>query len=224
MATLVVRTKLLNNIEKFLDDYPQMSTVPYTGDGICLRGNFRFKAIGSENEELEGNYKIEIIVPKDFPDELPSVKELAEKITHETANGHLFLDNSLCLGSPLRLKKLLHQNPNLSSFASKCLVPFFYAVSHKMKKGGDLVFGELEHGNKGIVDDYIDLFGLKDHGQVVEALQLLGMKKRFANKKLCPCGCGKRLGVCSFHIKLNEFRCLASTSWFRTHAQRAGRN
>jgi len=202
----VIKRKLLDSIEQFLDDYPGMSIVSNTESDVCLRGNFRFKAICSEGAEIEDKYKIEIVISDNFPAVLPTVKELAGKITYKAASGHLFSDNSFCLGSPLRLKKIIYQNPNLSWFASKCIVPFLYAVSYKIENGGDLIFGELAHGNKGIIEDYIDLFDLKDQGQVVKALELLGVKKRIANKRPCPCGCGKKLGECSFHYKLNEFR------------------
>jgi hypothetical protein len=84
--------------------------------------------------------------------------------------------------------------------------------------GGDFVFGELAHGDQGIVDDYSAMLGLKERHQVTQAIHLLGLKKRLANKKPCPCGCGKRLGSCPFHHKLNEFRKMAPVSWFKAHA------
>lgn len=99
------------------------------------------------------------------------------------------------------------------------MVPYLFAVSNKIQSGGEFVFGELPHGKKGIIDDYLDLFGLKSHEQVLNTIILLGMKKRLANKKPCPCGCGKRLGVCSFNYKINQFRKMAPRSWFSNHAK-----
>ena len=62
------------------------------------------------------------------------------------------------------------------------------------------------------------MLGLKERHQITHAIQLLGIKKRIANKRSCPCGCGKRLGACPFHHKLNEFRKMAPVSWFKAHA------
>lgn len=209
--------KALNGLSQFLDDYPGMSTAPCPDSGVCLRGKFRFKANVSGSNEIEDSYKLEIFVPDKFPQALPKVKETGGKIPR---NGkfHVNPDGSLCLGSPLRLLKKVHNARSLNGFTKKCLVPYLYAVSCKLRNGSDFVFGELAHGNQGIVDDYSRIFGLKEQSQILQAIQLLGVKKRIANKKPCPCGCGKRLGACTFHYKLNEFRKMAPVSWFKAHA------
>lgn len=209
--------RALNSLNQFLDDYPGMSTAPCSDAGVYLCGKFRFKANMFGGEEIEDNYKLEIIVPDKFPQSLPKVKETGGKIPRD-GNFHVNPDGSLCLGSPLRLLKKIHNFPSLSGFADKCLVPYLYAVSHKLRNGEDFIFGELSHGDQGIVDDYSHIFGLKEHSQITQAIQLLGVKKRIANKKPCPCGCGRRLGACSFHNKLNEFRKMAPVSWFKAHA------
>jgi len=208
---------LLNSLSQFLDDYPGMSTAPCPDAGICLRGKFRFKANVSSSDEIEDSFKLEIIVPDKFPQALPKVKETGGKIPRD-GSFHVNPDGTLCLGSPLRLLKKVHGAPSLSGFADKCLVPYLYAVSYKLIHGGDFIFGELGHGVQGIVDDYSVILGLKERHQITQAIQLLGVQKRIANKRLCPCGCGKRLGACPFHHKLNEFRKMAPVSWFKAHA------
>lgn len=206
------------SLRQFLDDYPGMSTSPYSGAGVCLRGKFRFKAKVDNGEEIDDSYKLEIVVSEKFPQELPEVKETGRKIPRN-GNFHVNPDGTLCLGSPLRLLKKVHSSPSLSGFADKCLVPYLYAVSYKLMHGGDFIFGELAHGAQGIVDDYSIMLGLKERHQIPLAIQLLGMKKRISNKKNCPCGCGKKLGDCAFHYKLNEFRKMASVVWFKKLAK-----
>lgn len=213
-----MEVRVFNSLNQFLDDYPGMSTAPHFDGGVCLRGNFRFKADVSGSEEIEDSYKLEIIVPGKFPLALPKVRETGGKIPRE-GNFHINQDGTLCLGSPLMLLKIIHNFSTLSGFVNKCLVPYLYAVSCKLRNGGDFVFGELDHGDQGIVDDYSHMLGLTERPQVTQAIQFLGVKKRIANKKPCPCGCGKRLGACSFHHKLNEFRKMAPVSWFKEHAQ-----
>lgn len=207
----------LTSLGQFLSDYPGMSTAPCSDAGVCLRGKFRFKASVSGSDEIDDSYKLVIVVPEKFPQAIPKVKETGGKIPRD-GNFHVNPDGTLCLGSPLRLLRKVHNAPNLTGFADKCLVPYLYAVSYKLMHGGDFVFGELAHGDQGIVEDYSVMLGLKKRHQVTQAIQLLGIKKRIANKKPCPCGCGKRLGACQFHHKLNEFRKMAPLSWFKTHA------
>jgi hypothetical protein len=89
-------------------------------------------------------------------------------------------------------------------------------------KYGIFPFGELDHGKQGVIADYLNLFGLSTEEQIEQALSLLGVKKRLANKKPCPCGCGKRLGTCRFHHRINDFRKVAARSWFKDHLNRMG--
>jgi len=206
-----------DGLNQFLDDYPGMSTAPYSDFGLCLRGIFRFKAGVSDGEKIEDCYKLEIIVPGKFPRALPKVKEIGDKIPKD-GNFHINPDGTLCLGSPLSLLKKIYIFQNLNGFINKCLVPYLYAVSLKLRNGGSFVFGELAHGDQGIVDDYSELLGLTNRSQIAQAFHLLGVKKRVANKRPCPCGCRKKLGACSFHHKMNAFRKMASVSWFKTHA------
>jgi hypothetical protein len=152
---------------------------------------------------------------------LPGVVETANKIPRD-CKYHVNRDSTLCLGSPLRLLLKLSQTPSLVGFSEKCLVPYLYAVSKKLQFGGEFAFHELAHGEPGIIADYCDLLGLKNRVQVINVVRLLGMKRRIANKKPCPCECGRRLGRCPLHKKLSSFRKMASRSWFSTHAMNLG--
>lgn len=209
--------KSINGLDQFLDDYPYMSTAPCFEAGVRLRGEFRFRANESGGDVIEDFYMLDIVVPEKYPRALPKVVETGGKIPRD-GHFHVNPDGSLCLGSPLRLLKIIHKSPSLSGFAVKCLEPYLYAVSYKLRNGGGFLFGELPHGNQGILEDYSCMFGLKEVFQIEKAVQLLCVKKRIANKKLCPCGCGKRLGVCPFRHTLDEFRKMAPVSWFKCHA------
>ena len=77
--------------------------------------------------------------------------------------------------------------------------------------------GELPHGKNGIIEDYMQLLNLRSHSSVKEALQLMSQKKRIANKKTCPCQCGKRLGKCETRHKINNLRKLMPRSSLLKH-------
>ena len=196
-----------------------MSIAPCRGSALILRGLFAFSAKpkGSQVEIID-SFEIEITVPSSFPRRVPTVIELDGKIPWEL-DYHVFIrDGTLCLGSPVRLLKMVSERPTLVGFAESCLVPYLYGVSFKLRFGGSFVLGELAHNRQAVIEDYVELFGLTDGGQVIESLTLLGMKRRHANKMQCPCGCGMRLGKCAFHRRLNTFRYIGNRSWYSGHA------
>jgi len=193
-----------------------MTIKPTTGSDLVMQGKFCFSAQPEGGVEITDTYGLRIEVPQDFPRRLPRVTELDNKIPR-TGNYHVNKDDAtLCLGSPLRLLWKVSKQPTLSGFAADCLVPYLYAISHKLKFGGPLPFSELAHDTPGELQDYVDLFSLKGPDQAQRALSLLGMKKRRANKEPCPCDCGKRVGKCRFNRTIREFRKLANRPWFRT--------
>lgn len=198
----------------FLKDYPNMAIMPSKGSDMVLKGVFKFSATPKGMRTIIDSYQILIVVPDDFPRAIPTVTETGRKIPRDGKH-HVNPDGSLCMGSPLRLLQKLHPRPNLVGFAESCLVPFLYGVSYKLQTGEDFPFGELDHGNPGIIDDYMVLFGLNTQAQVMWTLNLIGMKRRIANKKVCPCKCNSRLGKCSFRYKINRFRNMAPRSWFK---------
>ena len=201
--------------EEFLVKYPLMVIKPSDSlSSITLGGTFNFDAKWS-NQEINDSYELQINIPLKFPKELPNVIETGKRIPRDGKH-HVNPNGDLCYGTPLRMLKILSEEPTLCGFAEKCLIPYLYSMSIKLKYGGDLPFGEVGHGKPGALNDYADLFGLKTSEQAQNALKLLSMKKRGANKKQCPCGCGNRLGKCVFHNKINEYRNLADRKWFES--------
>ena len=195
-----------------------MSVVVTTGGStdLVLKGTFDFAAQFNQGQVIHDSYSLEIRVPEKFPALLPKVFELNNRIRRDGTH-HTHKDGALCLGSPLRLRILAKNNPTLTGFASSCIVPFLYWISSKQ-----FSVGELAHGGPGLEDDYMTLFGLTDRKQVLPVLKLLGMKKRVANKKPCPCGCGVRLGRCDTRFTLNNYRSLSPRWWFREHVKNFG--
>lgn len=209
-------TNDIHGISQFLKDYPGMTISPSQGTDTLLKGYFSFSAKQKDGPEIIDTYHLEILISQLFPKEIPEVREIDLKILRDGKH-HINPDDTLCLGSPLRLMQKIFEKPNLVGFSELCLIPYLYAVSYKIRHEDKFPLGELAHGNQGIVDDYLDLFGLQTREQVIQTLNILGMKKRAANKKRCPCECNQRLGKCSFNRKLSRFRSLANRDWYRTH-------
>jgi hypothetical protein len=213
-------------LNAFLSDFPLMAVRPArTISGIVLKGMFAFAAQSVTHGEITDEYKLQIVVPPDFPRSVPVVTELDGKIPQREGGFHVNPDNTLCLGSPLRLLWKVSEAPTLIGFTDSCLIPYLFAISYKLQHGGKLPFDELDHGVAGLLADYVDLFGLQHPKQALNALRVLGMKKRRANKLPCPCGCGFRLGKCSFNRTVARFRAnrTIGRSFYRSHAHECER-
>lgn len=200
-------------LNKFLAAQPFMSIKPSKIDGLILEGDFSFSAQYEEYPLVNDRYKIRIEILNNFPFDIPTVIELEEKIPRN-GNHHINPDRTLCLGSPLKLLALMRKKETLEGFIEYCLVPFLYAISLKRQYEIDFIFGELAHGNDGIVDEYSSIFNVSTKEEVENISIMLTLKKRVANKHPCPCGCGTRLGKCSLRFKINEYRKLAPRSWY----------
>lgn len=202
-------------LREFLRSNPGMALRPADGKELIIEGRFDFKAKAEKYSEISDGYLLRIRVPSIFPRGLPDVYELGTRIPRD-GHFHVNGDGSLCLGSRLRVLQKLSRVPTLVGFSENCLVPYLFAVSHKLIYGGDFPFGELAHGLTGELMDYIELFGVKTMEQARMAVKCLGIRERVANKLPCPCGCGRRLGRCRFNLKIKELRRLSKREWFRS--------
>ncbi len=199
---------------RFLRQYPRMAIRPTPQQGLTLLGHLDFTAVADDAGTVTDAFELKIEVPHGFPRDLPTVFETGRRIPR-TGEFHVNGDGSLCLGSPLRLLRELGKHPTLPGYASRCIVPYLFAMARKLRGGDVPAFGELPHGSAGALSDYADMMDLDDPEQARRALKCLGMKKRRANKLPCPCGCGKRLGACQFNVLLAPYRRLASRRWYK---------
>jgi hypothetical protein len=216
-----MRTVTDIELDRFLRDYPLMAIRPIVGSELRIKGKFAFSALHPTHGPVTDSFDLEIIVPPGFPRELPAVRETAKRIPRHV-DFHVNGDGSICLGSDLRLLTKISGDATLSGFASRCIIPYLYAMSLKLKNGGDFVFGELAHYGPGMLQDYAQLFSLRTIDQARYALELLAKRKRIANKRPCPCGCKLRLGRCRFRYSLLRLRRLTSRAWFRRQLAMAG--
>jgi hypothetical protein len=212
----VINNYVQLGIDRFLFDNPGMAIQPTQSDDLVIRGRFDFKA-KFNNLTIEDYYYLEICINQNFPNVIPIVKETDQKIP-KIADYHVFKDDRLCFGAKLILLMKIKKDPTLSGFAENCLVPYLYAMSYKLRNGGEFIFGELEHGVQGILNEYKRYFGLTSNDQVLKTLKLISnFKKRIANKKMCPCGCNRKLTNCSLHNKVTEIRKNISISCLNQH-------
>ena len=201
-------------IADFLYDNPGMILKIFSEKQIVFEGTYYLCAHHPTGGNIDSDFRLRIEIPATFPNMIPIVREVSNKIPRDRKH-HVNIDSSnftdsLCLGSRIRILQKISENPTISGFVNKCVVPFLYAVV-----SGDFLFGELEHYDEGIFDDYKELFNVSSDEQVLSILLCISKKKRIANKQLCPCGCGYKLGKCDLHNKINLIRRLSSRNSFK---------
>lgn len=161
------------------------------GDGPWLvQGNLSFSAEYT-GRRIDDEYFIEIILPEDYPDSPPKARETAKRIP---ADFHKYQDETLCLSTSLAVRVKFAQEPTLVGFVNNCLIPYLFSFSYKCKYG-NMPFGELSHGGRGILEYYKDLFHLNDDRAVLRLIKILA-DDNYRGHVSCPCGSGKRLRAC----------------------------
>lgn len=199
---------------EFLSHHPLMAIRPSPPGVLRIKGKFRFVTHHPAEGTIEDAFDLQVDIPRTFPKSPPLVTEIGGKIPRIQDN-HINGDGTLCLGSPLRVQSALMKEPTVIGFAQRCLIPYLFAISRKLNNGGSMAFGELAHGSPGMLDDYCAMLKLERKEAVLYAFKLLGMKKRHANKYLCPCGCDRRLGKCKTNAIIRKFRSEIGRQWFR---------
>ena len=189
--------------------YPGLSLKPITNGLIRLAGTLSFSADAPGLEQIDDAFDLDIAVPAGFPRALPIVRETGGRIPEDF---HTVDDGSLCLGSPTQQQLALIDDRTLPGFVRACIVPYLYGFSYHQKHGR-MPFGELDHGMEGIRRDFAALFEVSNEHEAEEMVKLAGMKKRFANKQVCPCGSGRRLGKCH-NRRVNQLREELGRPWF----------
>lgn len=148
---------------------------------------------------MTGKFDIEIVVPRDFPLALPTVKELSNYIddsyTHRYPNGYL------CLASNLELKMYISKNHDISDFVDKYVIPYLYTYKY-FKEYGIYPYGERSHGTMGDLEYLKDLFCVDNWKQVFDIIMFI-TKSTYRGHLLCPCGSGKRIRNCHGNIFRN---------------------
>lgn len=207
-------TLRLLGIDDLLRRFPNLVLRPQRDGRIVIAGDVQFSAVVPKFGMIEDAFSIEIRVPENFPATLPSVFELNGRIPKAH---HKMIDGSLCLGSPLGLRLKARRGKTVLAFVEACVVPYLagYCI---YEKTGEMPFDELAHGTPGLLEEYRQLTGATSNAACIGFIECLGLRKRVANKRMCPCGKGRRLGQCH-NRRINPLRGVASRAWYRGTAR-----
>ena len=170
----------------------------YAGLALCqdlpgewvVRGDLSFSAT-YRDKTVEDTFVILMKLPLDFPDSYPSVQETGGRIP---TNFHQFPERTLCLGAPAEVQTRFARAPRLLSFVNDLVVPYLYSFRY-WQDHGEMPFGELSHGGRGILEYYQDLFGVENHSAALGLLKILA-DNTYRGHLQCPCGSGQALRRC----------------------------
>lgn len=171
-------------------EFPNVS-LSYEKDKFYVRGEIQFLAQYLNNEQLHESYSIELELSSSYPKVPPVSRELEGRIPDTF---HTFSNGTLCLGAPLAIKITFSKNPTLLGFLNSLLIPYLYSFTY-MVSYKNLPYGELDHGAKGIINYYMELFQVVSIKSCLEFLYILASQK-YRGHLLCPCDSGNILRKC----------------------------
>lgn len=202
------------HIHELLKEWPRLRRRPTRIPGRAIVvGIIRFEVAPTGKPIITDEYRIRLEFALTPTSNLPQALEEDGRITRDDDH-HINPLGDMCLGSPLRILNVLGLSPTLTHFVTACVVPFLYAASWRERGHPGYPFDELPHGAPGLVADYERMFHVSGRDSVVSALGLLALRKRVANKRPCPCGCGRRLASCGTRLHLAPFRALAARRFY----------
>jgi hypothetical protein len=185
-------------------------------DGRCVvAGNLSFAARHGGKTVMD-DYDIEITIPDDYPQNPPIVREIGSKIPKIKDNHINLPDETLCLGVPLAVRRTFSQQRNLLWFVREQVVRFLFSHSYK-RDFGTAPYGELPHGEQGLIEYYSQVFSVKDISAMLKLLLIL-CDCSINEPAPCPCRSGQSLRRCHLRI-LRKIRKFQSPEEFRKEYQ-----
>lgn len=180
--------------------YPDLVIVFEDGKYL-IQGLIQFRAEFMGNL-IEESFLIEVEVLASYPQTLPIARELGGRIPSKF---HKLADGALCLGAPLAMKISFSKEPTLLSFFENMIIPYLYSFSYFENNKNEFPYGELEHGAKGIISYYMELFEVKSADTVLNILYHLSFKKVRGHLP-CPCGSSLKIRNCHGPMLLNLYK------------------
>jgi len=179
---------ILYQIDELIREHPYLHVDE--NETNTIRGSLEFNR-SFEGISIKDKFEIEIYLPKNFPDDLPLAKEIGGRIPSDF---HKNPDETFCFGAPEEVKRIFRACPTLIGFVRNLVEPYLYSFIYK-EKYGKMPWGELSHGEQGILEHYKERFGVSHDIAAIGLLRILADEDDRGHYD-CPCGSGKRLRDC----------------------------
>ena len=191
--------------------YPEFTLGQNLFGEWVVRGPICASAIYETTELLIDGVTIEIKLPIVYPDTHP----VARETTGLTDGFHTNDDGILCLGSPLAVKATFESCPTILGFMERLLIPFFFAFKY-WKNHGEVPFGELSHGGKGILEYYMDIFDISVEENILGFLQILA-DDSYRGHLPCPCNSKLIIRRCHGEMLRNLAKLQSQDDYFQDY-------
>jgi len=160
------------------------------GDGFVISGSI--DVVDGDGGYWD-TYDVNIIIPKNYPFELPFLIETSKKIIrHEDWHNR---DGVCCLSTNAKMFSTLGRDISLFNWLEKFAHPFLANHVYKIKTG-NYANNEFDHGTRGIVQGYCEIFNLISAQEVAHRLHLILGTKRLGRNDPCFCKSGKKYKKC----------------------------
>lgn len=187
----------------------QYLALEHTNSSSIVWGIIEFEAVYNKIS-IQDSFLVDIYIPPDYNNTPPEIKEAGGRIP---GNFHTNPDGFLCLAAPIDIIKKFADNPSLLGFVNDLVIPFLYSFSY-WEKNMVMPFGELSHGTKGLLENYLDLFKVDSGTKVLNFLKIL-LAKNYMRHHVCPCGSGKKICQCHEEILLKLDKCQSKIDFLK---------
>lgn len=179
---------ILKHFEELRVSYPGLS-IQECDEHFKIIGMLDFSAL-CKGIKIDDIFDVLIKVPKNFPEILPRVWEMGGRIPDDF---HVLNDKSLCLGAELNIRLKLADSPSIITYIHELVIPYLYSYRY-LELYGNLPYGELSHGAKGILEAYCEQFKTNSPEAAVKLLEAL--TKPYRGHHPCPCGSNLKSRIC----------------------------
>lgn len=180
---------------KIDEEYPTL-IVLVVDNLVHIKGTIRIK---NDKKIILNSYSINIVVPHNFPHEIPKLYEVGGKIPL-ISDRHFENDGSACLC--LRDEVFLYWDEEKSTiidFIKFFVEPFFHWQIEYEASGGQNKDDAHAHGLMGAINFYKKILGTDDIKVVYKFIEYL-TKKKIKKHWPCFCGSGQQIRYCHFDL------------------------
>jgi len=180
---------LLNQVKNSVaKNYPDLR-IDETSERIILRGSFPVSANGT----VVDRFQIEVEFPDNYPDGIPTVREVGGRIPHHSDRHVIVKTKSACLFLREESSKYYPPGTTILDFLSGPVNDYFLWQT-EFELTGQPTVKARQHGIDGIIEFYKEELEIEDPKAILNCIDYL--RKEAKGHWPCFCGGGKKLREC----------------------------
>ena len=139
------------------------------------------------------SYMLAIVIPKNFPVDLPKTYDCSKKVNKRF--DHVNPGGSLCLATDIDLRLRLQQGDPLRKYF-EIVVQYLTEFEYWSETGRYPVLPR-SHGASGVVESYQELLKVDNLSIIRKLVKCIPVKSSYRNLQ-CPCGSGVKFKYCHY--------------------------